>query len=364
MSGFETGVAVMPQIRAAGQEARVRGARKLLTTSATVMSLALLSSSVVCAVLIPAPEFEPGGHANGRALACLAHENLGNGFGSVYDVATILILWFAGASAMAGLLNIVPRYLPRYGMAPEWARLTRPLVVLFATVALSARRRGRRRAALGFAVVAVVFLYTTVVNIVERPEGVQVASLFILLIVGVSVVSRIARAFELRATDVTLDRAAARYVSEASHSGEGHRLVLIAHDPRRSEFEDYVAKEDIQRRINRLPDDVIPLFVEIELRDASDFATELDVRGVERSGHRVLVVTAPSIGNSMAAILLYLRDATGIVPDAYFKWFEGDPFANFLRFLFLGEGENAIVAQQVLWRAVPDPTERPRVHVG
>ena len=114
----------MPLISGAGEtdaeqlEARIANARKLLRTAALIMSVLLIGSSIISATMIPAESLRSGGPANGRALAFLAHRDLGEWFGTLYDLSTIAILWFAGASAMAGLLNLVPRYLPRYGMAP------------------------------------------------------------------------------------------------------------------------------------------------------------------------------------------------------------------------------------------------------
>ncbi|HEY0239345.1 MAG TPA: amino acid transporter, partial [Friedmanniella sp.] len=238
LSGFETGVAIMPHITsepgdtAERPTGRIRGARKLLGTAAVIMSVFLISSSLVTTLLIPAADFQPGGPANGRALAYLAHSYLGGTFGSVYDVSTVAILWFAGASAMAGLLNLIPRYLPRYGMAPAWTRAVRPLVLIliggafvitiafkadvdaqggaYATgvlvlissaavaVTLAARRARQRGLTVAFGAIALVFLYTTAANVVERPDGVKIAAIFIGAILLVSFVSRFRRAFELR----------------------------------------------------------------------------------------------------------------------------------------------------------------------
>ena len=400
LSGFETGVAVMPQIRGHATDTeenpagRIQGARRLLTTAAVIMSAFLITTSFTTVVLIPAQDFEPGGPANGRALAYLAHEYLGNGFGTVYDLSTIAILWFAGASAMAGLLNLVPRYLPRYGMAPAWARGVRPLVLAFTlvgflitwlfdadvdaqggayatgvlvlmtsaavAVTLSARRRRQRRRTVGFGVIAVVFIYTTVANIFERPEGIRIASFFILGIIVISLLSRVRRSFELHATHVRMDTPALEFLA-ANETGP---IAIIAHEPLRLTAEAHRDKLTSAIEVSHLPVDHQALFLEVIVDDSSDFETALEVRGVVRHGYQVLEVHGPVVPNTIASVLLHIRDVTGLMPHIYFRWTEGNPFTNLLRFLAFGEGEIAPVTREVLREAEPDVTKRPWVHVG
>ncbi len=401
MSGFETGVAVMPQIRGGAGDTyenpadRIRDTRRLLTTAAVIMSCFLLVSSLATAVLIPEAEFEKGGEANGRALAFLAHTYLGEVFGTVYDVSTIAILWFAGASALAGLLNLVPRYLPRYGMAPEWARAVRPLVLLFMAIAvtvtvlfdadvdaqggayatgvlvlilsasfaatIAARHRGHRAATIGFGVITAVFGYTLVTNVIERPDGLKIASLFIVGILLSSLASRVHRAFELRAVDVAFDETADRLIDEAAAAGP---LRIIANEPDERDEAEYREKEYSQREETHIPDGSPVLFLEVTVQDSSDFTADLKVTGEQRHGARVLRVEGPVVANTIAAVLMELRNRTDQVPHAYFNWTEGHPVSHLLRFLVFGDGEVAPVTREVLRRAEPDLARRPRIHVG
>ncbi|WP_413250112.1 amino acid transporter [Sinomonas flava] len=400
LSGFETGVAVMPQVKGyptdteENPEGRIRGTHRLLTTAALIMSSFLITSSFATTVLIPAQEFEDGGKANGRALAYLAHQFFGDGFGTVYDISTIAILWFAGASAMAGLLNLVPRYLPRYGMAPAWTRAVRPLVLVFSAVAflitwifdanveaqggayatgvlvlmtsaavavtLSAKHRRQRSRTWAFGIVSAVFTYTTIANVVERPDGIRIAALFIVGIIVVSFASRVRRSFELRATHVRLDEQALEFLTDV----EQGPIRLIAHEPKRLDSERYRNKLEHARAANHLPEDADILFIEIVVDDSSEFEQELDVVGIKRHGFKVLEVHSNNVPNTLAAVLLHLRNVTGLMPHIYFRWTEGNPVTNLTKFLFFGEGEIAPVTREVLREAEPDITERPWVHVG
>ncbi|TFC17626.1 amino acid transporter [Cryobacterium algoritolerans] len=402
LSGFETGVAVMPQVTGDSSDTeedpvgRIRGTKRLLTTAALIMSAFLITSSVVTTLLIPQKDFQPGGPANGRALAYLAHEYLGPVFGSVYDISTICILWFAGASAMAGLLNLVPRYLPRYGMAPQWARAVRPLVLIFIGIAflitvvfqanvdaqggayatgvlvlmtsasvavtLSAWHKQQRWRTLGFGVTALILTYTTVANVFERPDGVRIAGLFILAIMTTSILSRVRRSFELRATSVVLDSNALDFVM--SDAEEYDVIRIISHEPDEDTEAEYRNKSRDERRFGHIPPGSPIMFLEVHPSDSSDFEEDLLVRGVAKHGYRVLQVTSGNVPNTIAAVLLEIRDQTGLIPEIYFEWTQGNPISNMFKFLFTGLGEIAPVTREVLRESEPNAKRRPHIHVS
>ena len=401
LSGFETGVAVMPHIKGdpddtpANPAGRIRGAKRLLTTAAVIMSVFLITSSIVTAVLIPEGDFQPGGPANGRALAYLAHENLGSVFGTAYDVSTIAILWFAGASAMAGLLNLVPRYLPKFGMAPSWSRAVRPMVLVFTATAflitivfdadvdaqggayatgvlvvitsaatavtLSARRRHQRGRAIAFGIITLIFVYTTIANVVERPDGVKIAACFIAGILVISLLSRLYRAFELRVTHIETDQAATAFLRECAR----RKIRLIANEPDSRDAREYSEKIAQILADNDLADDRDIIFVEVTVTDASEFEAELRVHGeVLHRRYRVLSMESSSVPSALAALLFHIRDTSGRRPHIYFEWTEGNPAANFIRYLIFGQGEVAPVTREMVRQAEPDRNRRPHVHVG
>ena len=395
MSGFETGVAVMPHMRGRTDAERIRGTKRLLSVAAVIMSVFLVTSSIVTTLLIPAAQFQDGGKASGRALAYLAHLYLGNGFGTLYDLSTIAILWFAGASAMAGMLNLIPRYLPRYGMAPSWSRAVRPLVlvltgaaflitwifhadvnaqggayatgvlVLFTSggvaVTLAARKARQRRLMPAYAAITAVFAYTTVDNVIERPDGVKIGACFIAAILLVSIFSRLNRAFELRTTDVALDPTAQMFLRDCARRS----LRLVANEPGARDQREYAQKLNQMRADNDLPDVSDILFIEVTVTDPSDFEKHLDVHGeVVHGAYRVLTVESSSVPNALAAVLLAARDQVKVLPHIYFEWTEGNPARKFLQFLLFGVGEVAPVTREVLRRAAPNRKRRPRVHVG
>jgi hypothetical protein len=408
LSGFETGVSMMPLVKGApdDQEPRpagkIRHTHRLLFTAALIMSLFLLCTALITTLLIPADAFraagpngEPAGPANGRALAYLAHQFLGDGFGTLYDLSTIAILWFAGASAMAGLLNIVPRYLPRYGMAPEWIRARRPLVLIYTAigfaitlffgasvdaqggayatgvlvlmtsaavaVTLSVWRDAHRVKGVCFALITLVFFYTTLVNVIERPDGLKIGAFFIAAIVLSSLVSRVWRTTELRVEKITLDREAQRFINEMDVQGE---LRIIANQPRRCDDAEYTYREHEQREDNNIPSDEPIVFLEIYVRDPSEFSADLNIHGVSVGPHRVLRGESAAVPNAIAAFLLYLREDKGKVPHAYFNWTEGNPLLYLLHYVLSGEGDVAPVTREVLRKAEPNAQRRPAIHAG
>lgn len=395
LSGFETGVSVMPLIRGEGSDAaertprgRIRNTRKLLVAAALIMSVMLMASSFVTTLLVPERDYQIGGKASGRAIAFLAHGLLGHMFGTVYDLSTILILWFAGASAMAGLLHLIPRYLPRFGMAPLWVAFQRPLVLSLLVVAVAVTlvfdanveaqsgayatgvlalmlsaavaaalalwQERRRPLSLYCWLVSAVFAYTLAENVRERPDGIIIASTFIGITIVVSAISRFQRATELRVSEVSFHDAES---SECWQQIVGKKVSLVPiRDPSAQARRRKTA--EIQRHYAvRAP----LAFVHVRLLDnRSEFFAPLQLKARRDGANYVLEVSqAIAIANTIA----YVSEL--IDPVAIFIGLtRQNLMSQAVRFVLLGEGETGLMVYTILlryWDWTPEDDVRPLI---
>ena len=425
LSGFETGVLLIHLVRGSDEnpddeQARIANTRRLMLTAALIMSFFLIGSSLVTGTntIIPADELrmekdDAGeitfkGKALDRALAYVAHGEsplnisplFGPIFGTVYDISTILILWFAGASAMAGLLNMVPRYLPRYGMAPEWASAYRPLVIAFTVINLlvtwafkadvtaqggayatgvlvlmtsaciaslvhmqheaSAGADHHLLKRIAFALITLVFIYTTITNISERPDGIIIASMFIASVLVISIVSRVWRSQELRHKEFRFADDSARMLW-TDICAEGAFRVLVPHRPGHRSLDE---KEAEIRQRHRIPAEVPIVFLEVHYGDTSEFHNA-PILSAKQEGERFVIVARDvvSVSHTIAQIAIEMCKL-GRPLDVVFGWSQGSSLKLALEFLLFGQGDVPNVVYDLVEKAVPDTGRRPTVLVG
>jgi hypothetical protein len=394
LSGFETGVSVMPLVQGDPEdgerkrpEGRIAATRHLLAAAAVLMSVMLLASSFVTTLMVPEAAYAKGGEAAGRAIAYLAHEWFGHGFGTLYDMSTIAILWFAGASAMVGLLHLVPRYLPRFGMAPEWIAWRRPLVIVLFGVCLAvtwafdadveaqggayatgvlalilsgalavslALWRERRALSAYFWIVTAVFAFTLGDNIVERPDGVIIAAIFTVAIVALGALSRWRRATELRVTEARFgDHESAELWKQVA----GRKVCLV---PMKNWGANAIRKKAAE--INRHYAVKAPLaFIHVRLVDnRSEFLSPLCLRVTRQGPDFVINVTgAVAIANTIA----YISELIDPV-SVFLGLTRRNLMAQALRFLLWGEGETGLMVYTILlryWDWTVEEDVRPRI---
>ena len=199
-----------------------------------------------------------------------------------------------------------------------------------------------------------VFTYTLIDNVVERPDGVIIASVFILVILTVSGLSRWRRATELRATDVTFaDEASAdlwRLVT-------GKRVNLV---PLREWGADSRARKAAEIRRHYSARGPIA-FVYVKLLDnRSEFISPLSLR-VARDGENFAIEVSGAV--AIANTIAYVSEL--IDPIALFLGLtRQNLMTQAIRYLLWGEGETGLMVYAILlryWKWTPEDDVRPLI---
>jgi hypothetical protein len=417
LSGFELSMVVMPLIksppgnREAQVQGRVRSTRKLLMLAASIMALYLAGSTLVTTALLAPQTLLQSGQAADRALAYLAHGGtlvdgqsatalnpiFGPWFGSLYDLATVLILCLAGASITMGLRDLLPPYLHRLGMELEWAHntgavlhllnavnlvvtlafrasvaaqrgayATSVLILIAGTTAGAALERWHRRSGHWsqrlpwyYALVCFLFLISAVGAAWHGPGGLLIAFSFVTAVLMSSFVSRLLRTMELRFEGFAFKDARSQFLWDSLVYLEFPVLV-----PMRPGEQRLLDKERCIRTKHRLGPEIPIVFLEAELGDASDFYNRPIVEVIDEEGRFIIRITrCASIAHVIAAAGLALSKV-GKPPELHFGWSNESPFAANVNFLFFGQGNVPWMVRELIRRAEMDPAQRPDIIIG
>ena len=350
LSGFELSMILMPQVEGKPGEhpprTRIRNTRKVLIAAALIMSVYLVGSVFITALLIPPAAFDADGLANNRALAYLAHGGkltidgplapmCGVIFGTTYDTVTVLILCLAGTSVMTALAVLLPQFLLRFGMELRWADRWGVLLVIFAGInmavtiffkanvedqrgayatgvlvlmacaavvaVLSMRREHEQTAGprgifyyLGFAfhtLVAAVFVTTMLAVAMRSPSGLGIALCFIAAVLAMSIASRAWRADELRTIGFDFKDEQSKFLWDNLRLQD---FPVLA--PARPGRENHAAKEAQLREEHQLSPESDIVFVEVTIGDASDFFQSLLIEVVREDTNPLTPNPSPPEG--------------------------------------------------------------------
>jgi len=296
----------------------------------------------------------------------------------------------------------VPRYLPRYGMAPDWAAAYRPLVLAFTVINLLVTLAFRadvsaqggayatgvlvlmtsacvasflhemRKPAepghalglygqrLGFGLITLVFVYTTLANMIERPDGIIIASIFIATVMAISFTSRFFRSDELRLKAFRFSDPADRMLW-TDIVVEGAFRVLVPHRPGSRSLAD---KEAEIRRKHRIPENVPIVFLEVHYGDVSEFQNA-PIISARQEGTRFVIVAKDVVSVSHTIAQVAMEMTKGGAPlDIIFGWSKGGSLKLALDYVLFGQGDIPNRVVDLLDKAITDVSRRPTVIVG
>jgi hypothetical protein len=228
------------------------------------------------------------------------------------------------------------------------------VLMLSAAVAAALALWHEHRRLLGFYcwMVSAIFLYTLIDNVIERPDGIIIATIFITAIVGFSAASRYRRATELRVADLKIvDEPSANLWQ--SMVGKKVNLVPI----RNTDLEDRHRKTAEIAQYYRIQGPLAFLHVKL-LDNRSEFLANLEVR-VSKGGEHYLIEISQAI--AIANTIAYISELLDPI-SIFLALSRQNLMTQAMRYLLWGEGETGLMVYTILvryWNWTPPGDVRP-----